>query len=120
MRSLFALGNSRNSFLNSSVCDSSLAQGGPLPVDTTVATTKTNVEIVVYPNPFTSQINVTYKNSEENINSVARLYDVTGKIIISQTIQSQKTTIIVNNLLPGIYILKISGTEKQQIFKLLK
>ena len=33
MRSLFALGNSRNSFLNSSVCDSSLAQGGPLPTD---------------------------------------------------------------------------------------
>src|SRR5664280_2794851 len=64
MRSLFALGNSRNSFLNSSVCDSSLAQGGPLPSDST--TTSDNITISVYPNPFSNQVTINC-NNEANI-----------------------------------------------------
>ena len=59
MRGLFALGNPRNSFLNSSVCDSTLAMGGPLPIDT--VGTQADVEVSVFPNPFNSQININYK-----------------------------------------------------------
>ncbi len=116
MRSTFALGRPHNSFLNSSVCDSSLAQGGPLPEDTIVS----NVEISVYPNPFSNEIIITSKNSADVTGKLMKLYDVTGKLLTSQIIKSQKTSILANSLLAGMYFLKIEGTQKPQVFKLIK
>ncbi len=118
MRSTFALGQPHNSFLNSFVCDSSLAQAGPLPVDTTV--TASNVEISVYPNPFTNEVSVVSKNATSLIGKTIRLYDITGKLLSTQSIKLQKTTIRVNNLPAGMYFLKIEGTQKPQVFKLIK
>src|SRR6185312_8926897 len=60
MRSLFALGNFRNSFLNSSVCDSSQAEGGLLPADSSAISNK--ITISIYPNPFSDQVTVSSKN----------------------------------------------------------
>jgi hypothetical protein len=86
MRSLFALGNSRNSFLNSSVCDSSLAQGGPLPADTTAS--KDNITISVYPNPFSNQVTINCNNEADINGKTVKLYDVTGKLFIVQNAHS--------------------------------
>jgi hypothetical protein len=115
MRSLFAAGNSRNSFLNSSVCDSSLAQGGPLPSDSA-----SNVSVSVYPNPFTNQIIISGRQLVDVNGKTAFLYDITGKLIIKQTIQAQTSTIMANNLSSGMYILKIEGGSDAKIFKLVK
>lgn len=116
MRSLFALGNPRNSFLNSSVCDSAQAQGGPLPKDTVT----TNISITVYPNPFTTQVTVNCPNITEMMGKTIKLYDVTGKLFNSQRIQSGKTIINVSNVPAGIYLLKVEGGSKLQVFKLIK
>ncbi len=118
MRSTFALGQPHNSFLNSYVCDSSLAQAGPLPVDTAITLSK--VEITVYPNPFSNEISISSKNSSDLIGKPVKLYDVTGKLLNSQIIKLQKTSISVNNLPAGIYFLKIDGTKTPQVFKLIK
>ncbi|MEO8765203.1 MAG: M43 family zinc metalloprotease [Ginsengibacter sp.] len=116
MRSLFALGGARNSFLSSAVCDSSLAQAGPLPADTAVSTN----DIAVYPNPFTNQVTISSKNGADAVVKTARIYDITGKLFLLQTLQSQKTSLILNGLPKGIYILKIDGGNRTHIFKLIK
>ena len=118
MRSLFALGNFRNSFLNSSVCDSSLAQGGPLPTDS--VTTSNNIVISVYPNPFSNQLTISGKNESDITGKTVKLYDVTGRLYISKAITSQKTTMNVGNLPSGMYILKVEGGNSPQVFKLIK
>ncbi len=116
MRSLFAKGNARNSFLSSSVCDSSNAQGGPLPAvddsDSLVVTT--------YPNPFYNEITIFSKNASMLVGKIVRLYNVTGKLCLLQTIKSQKTTLQVSNLPSGIYFLKIEGGKKPLVFKVVK
>ena len=118
MRGQFAAGNARNSFMNNvSVCDSSLAQGNEVADSGVVAIT---LNISVYPNPFTSQINISYKKAVENLNSAAKLYDMTGKLLITQAIQKQTTIINVNALPQGIYILKVEGNNASQVFKLIK
>jgi len=116
MRGMFALGGFRNSFLNSSVCDSSLASGGPIDKDST----SINFAISVYPNPFSNQIIISCKNPVEVIGKTVKLYDVTGKLFAVQILQSQKTTINVNNLPAGMYFLKVEGGNKPQIYKLIK
>lgn len=118
MRSLFALGNARNSFLNSSVCDSSLAQGGPLPSDS--STTANNITVSVYPNPFSNQVNISCKNEVDINGKTIKLYDVTGKLFLTQVITTQKTSINVSNLPSGMYFLKVEGGNAPKVFKLIK
>jgi Secretion system C-terminal sorting domain/Pregnancy-associated plasma protein-A len=116
MRSMFALGGPRNSFLNSSVCDSSLAQGGPLPEDSITS----NSDISVYPNPFSYQVTISYKNKVDIPGKTAKIYDVTGKLFSVQILTSQKTSIALNNLPNGMYFLKIEGGNNPAVFKLIK
>lgn len=116
MRSQFALGSPRNSFLNSNVCDSSLAQGGPVPHDTITV----EMKVSVYPNPFTNQVIITSGNAGDLIGRTLKLYDVTGKLFVSKILDAQKTTLQVANLPAGIYVIKIEGLKSQGVFKLIK
>jgi hypothetical protein len=116
MRGMFALGGPRNSFLNSSLCDSSLAQGGPLPTDSVAV----GASVSVYPNPFTNQVTINYKNAADAPGKILKIFDVTGKLYYEQIIKSQKTNILLNNLPNGIYFLKIDGGNKPLVFKLIR
>lgn len=118
MRGLFALGNPRNSFLNSSVCDSSLAQGGPLPKDST--TNANSINVSVYPNPFANQITIKAKTEAEINGKTLKLYDITGKLFLTQTISAQTTSINVTSLPSGMYFLKVEGGNAPKVFKLIK
>ena len=116
MRELFALAGPRNSFLNSNVCDSSKAEGGPVVVDSTTSSFK----IKTYPNPFNNSITIA---SDKGLNVIGRhlkIYNVAGKLIISQLIQSQSTTLNVSNLPSGIYILKVENENGNFVYKLVK
>ncbi|MDQ6842806.1 MAG: M43 family zinc metalloprotease [Bacteroidota bacterium] len=116
MRSQFALGNSRNSILRANVCDSSLAQGGPLPIDSTENTP----DIKIYPNPFTNTVVIQSQNSTDLIGKTIKLYDAAGKLFVDQKLQSQKTVISLSQFLPGIYFMKIEGLKNLKVFKLIK
>ena len=118
MRSLFALGNVRNSFLNSAVCDSSLASSGPLPSDTS---SHEIIALSVYPNPFVNEINIVGTSLNDVNGRTVTLYDITGKLFISQKISSQKTSLNVSELPAGMYLLKLNGgTDGPRLYKLVK
>ncbi|MGN6543019.1 MAG: M43 family zinc metalloprotease [Ginsengibacter sp.] len=115
MRSLFASGGLRNSFLNSTVCDSSNAEAGPLPkpIDSVL-------KIIIYPNPFNNVIYVTANQDKDIVGKVLKLYSITGKLYLKQTIESANTVANVNNLPSGIYILKIQGKNDEHVYKVVK
>ncbi len=115
MRSQFAAGHPRNSILQSNVCDSSLATGGPIPEEPGINSTT----ISIYPNPFTSEIIVQSEDASIT-GKVLELFDITGKRYISQKITSLKTTILANHLRPGIYLIKITGDKKTEVYKVIK
>ncbi|MEO8860648.1 MAG: M43 family zinc metalloprotease [Ginsengibacter sp.] len=116
MRGQFAVGNFRNSFLNSSACDGSLAQGAPLPQDSIA----NNSTVFVYPNPFNDQITITGKVPSDIIGKTAKIYSITGQLFLTQKLQSEKTTLTIHNMPHGIYILKLEDNGKPLVFKLLK
>jgi len=116
MRSLFALGNARNSILNSSVCDGSLAKPGPDP-DTTVTSP---IKISIYPNPFNDHFIIHSNEAKNMIGVKIRIYDVTGKLFVQQTITSSDAQINTATLPAGIYILKLEGQIIPKVFKLVK
>lgn len=116
MRGQFALGHARNTILNSSVCDSSVLQGAPLPTDSV----ESEIKISIFPNPFASQITINSNNASDLIGKKIKLYDITGKIYLTETLQSQSTTIPLYKMPAGVYFLKIDGLRKPSVFKLVK
>jgi Pregnancy-associated plasma protein-A/Secretion system C-terminal sorting domain len=116
MRSLFAAGAPRNSFLNSFACDSSLAQGGPLPDTAEIVT----AGLTVYPNPFNDQVTVNYKNLKDIAGKTIRVYDVMGKVVFEQAAQAQQTVISLHQLAAGVYFLHIQGALNAPVMKLVK
>ncbi len=117
MRGMFALGQPRNSFLISTTCDSSNAiEAAPLPT----VPEKIPPNITIYPNPFSSIIKIASNSQTTITGKILRLYDVTGKLYQTETILSENTTLNVNSLPAGIYILKIEGDSGSFVYKLVK
>ncbi|HEY9342273.1 MAG TPA: T9SS type A sorting domain-containing protein, partial [Hanamia sp.] len=116
MRSLFAKGNPKNSFLNSIACDSSDVEAGPiLPPDNI-----NDMVITTYPNPFINEVTISTKSTVDITGRVLKLYSAVGKLCSTQILQSQKTTLHLNNLPSGIYFLRIEGGKNPLVYKLVK
>lgn len=78
------------------------------------------LEAKVFPNPVVNNLNLSIKNFDfENLNY--QLYDIQGKLINSQNITSDQTTIDVENNPSGIYLLKVNSNSKEiKSFKIIK
>jgi hypothetical protein len=117
MRGLFALGNIRNSFLNSNVCDSSNAEEGPLPIK---PSPPTSLKITTYPNPFNSEITISANIETAVVGKVLKLYNIEGRLFVTQIIQSQNTMLDLSRIPSGMYFLKIESDTGNLIYKLIK
>ena len=78
------------------------------------------LKIVIYPNPFNSVINISSNKDSEVVGRILKLYDVSGKLYLTQIIQSKNTILNVSHLGSGIYILKIEGESGIHIYKVMK
>jgi len=65
--------------------------------------------INMYPNPATTHFMIESHSAEKQLLNV---FDVTGKLMHTQTIQNGMTIIDANNLAPGIYNVSIWGNER--------
>lgn len=119
MRSAFALNGSRNSFLNSFACDSSLASGGPLPIDTT-SLVKPLPGVKIYPNPVQDKLNIIPVNKYDLTGKNCSIYNVQGNLVKQKTLVSNHEKIDLSTLQSGIYILKIGTGDDKKIMKVIK
>lgn len=113
MRSLFALGKARNSFLNSHVCDPGQASGGPLPTDT-VSTEVKESGFSVYPNPAVNIVTVSPKGSFALANKTIFVYNMQGKLVLTHKFYFNSEKVNVASLPAGVYILSC-GEGKERI-----
>ncbi len=81
-------------------------------------------DISIYPNPFTSELNIETVNTENTISTV-QIIDISGRVLISQTeavtiglgtIKLSNTS----NLAAGIYLVKISTNGVVKTMKIVK
>lgn len=73
----------------------------------------------VYPNPSKDgRFNVQLK--EQLQDAALTVYDITGKVVYSQPVKAQNTTINLSHLPTGQYIGKLQSKEKTGVFKLVK
>ncbi|MDQ6755433.1 MAG: zinc-dependent metalloprotease, partial [Bacteroidota bacterium] len=117
MRSMFAIGGSKNSFLNSTVCDSSSSvQRGAAFVDSSAS----KLMISLYPNPASKFINIESKNPNDLVGKIITIYNSFGAEITSQMMFLQKNTISINQLPVGMYYLKVGEGKEVKTIKFIK
>jgi hypothetical protein len=76
-----------------------------------------SLEIIAYPNPAQDYVILKIKNYEvENLSY--QLYDVNGSIIKDNKVEGNETTIVMQNLKPSAYFLKV--TDKNKVIKTFK
>jgi hypothetical protein len=117
MRGMFALGSVRNSFLNSSECNSVLPEDGS-PASDSALITKTVISL--YPNPARNSICIDATNNTELVGKMLKIYTVLGVEVKSQLLASQKNIIEVNNFSAGMYIVKIGEGHEVKIMRFVK
>lgn len=65
------------------------------------------IELNVFPNPASNNLNISFKNESQNIAQL-RVVDMTGKTIYSENVSDGQAQINISNLTPGVYYLRIS------------
>ncbi|GEM_PF-2205938 len=75
-----------------------------------------NQKTKYYPNPVINDFTIESKNI---INQV-QIYDLTGRLVLDQKVNSQKVKLNLSQLTNGTYIVKILGTDESESIKIIK
>jgi hypothetical protein len=103
----------------------SVAEGVQQPYEISVVTgleeaKDINLLISAFPNPATDYLTLEVKNFNlANLNF--QMYDMHGKLIQSKKIEGAQTNIVMSNLPPAIYFIKVMQSENEiKTFKIIK
>ena len=75
--------------------------------------------INIYPNPFNSSITVDFQDTGFKKYSL-RVFDISGKLYYNNTYESGITTISLNQLNPGFYLLQLQDADRVFQFKVIR
>lgn len=79
-----------------------------------------NLTVTIYPNPTIDYLILSI-NEFDISNLSYQLYDINGKIIQSEKIMGNQTSIVMSNYLPATYFLRvIQGDKEVKMFKIIK
>lgn len=115
MRAQFALNGFRNSFLNSTACESA----GPIPVDS-ASLPKPTPYVEVYPNPAKSDLNLKEINGYELVGKTLVILSTSGHVLVKKTIVNANDKISINNFQSGVYIMIIGDGADRIVKKIIK
>ena len=103
----------------------SVAQGVQQPFEISVVTAieeakGINLSVSAYPNPTTDYLTLEVKEFELS-NMSFQLYDMSGKLLQSEKITGNQTSIVMSNLVPATYFVKVIQDNKEvKTFKIIK
>jgi uncharacterized protein (TIGR02145 family) len=71
----------------------------------------------VFPNPFTDMLNVLW---EHDLPALAQVFDPSGRVLREVLLTGTRTSIQLEDLLPGMYVLRIQGKSVQGTAKIIR
>jgi hypothetical protein len=103
----------------------SVAEGVQQPYEISVVTAieeakGINLSVSAYPNPTTDYLTLEVKEFDLS-NLSFQLYDMNGKLLLNEKITGNQTSIVMSNLVPATYFVKvIQGSKEVKTFKIIK
>ncbi len=111
------------SYTNITNPNGTINEGVQQPYDITIGIPENNnisLSYTVYPNPTVSTVNLKIENQVID-NLSFQLYDISGKLLINQKINSTETTLEMSSFDAAYYFLKVIDSNKEvQTFKIIK
>ncbi|MEA3447187.1 MAG: T9SS type A sorting domain-containing protein [Synergistota bacterium] len=112
----------------------SVAQGVQQPFEISVVTAieeakGINLTVMAYPNPTTDYLTLSIDNSVKTSHDLSQLsyqlYDMNGKLLQNEKITGNQTSIVMSNLVPATYFVKVVKTnhdlsQEVKTFKIIK
>jgi hypothetical protein len=77
-------------------------------------------DVLIYPNPSKDFINVSILNPAVSYTATAKLYNVSGQLVIYKTVKNGSNKIDIKNLSAGVYYLAIADAEENKKYKIVK
>ena len=112
-------------YTTSSGSSGTISQGVQQPFEISVVTgleeaKGINLTVSAYPNPTTDYLTLEVKDFELSTLHF-QLYDMSGKLLQSKKITGNQTSIVMSNLVPATYFVKvIQGNKEVKTFKIIK
>lgn len=76
-------------------------------------------DLVVYPNPASSYVQIALNNATQNIRSIV-IYDLLGKKVLeTNSVTSNEITLNTSSLIKGVYLLEINANSNERLVKKL-
>lgn len=89
-------------------------------IDAIENTTNYNLTSSVYPNPVSDQLQLKIENVSITDLSF-KILDINGQLLVHKKIESNTTSIDMNNFAPAVYFLKVLNSNKEAItYKIVK
>lgn len=79
-----------------------------------------DLNILIYPNPTTSSINLHITDNEQALQGEAKIYNSSGAQLMSIPVVQQQTTVNMSHLPSGIYIIILNINKKTTQWKIIK
>ena len=84
-----------------------------------------NLSVSAYPNPTTDYLTLTINDNVKTRHALSllsyQLYDMSGKLLQSKKITGNQTSIVMSNLVPATYFVKVIQSNKEvKTFKIIK
>jgi len=84
-----------------------------------------NLSVSAYPNPTTDNLTLSIDNSVKTNHDWSQLsyqlYDMQGKLLQSEKITGNQTSIVMSNLVPATYFVRVIQNSKEvKVFKIIK
>ncbi|MDD4761290.1 MAG: T9SS type A sorting domain-containing protein, partial [Bacteroidaceae bacterium] len=102
-----------------------VAQGVQQPFEISVVTgieeaKGINLSVLAYPNPTTDYLTLEVKEFELS-NLSFQFFDMNGKLLQSEKITGNQTSIVMSNYVPATYFVKVSSKNREvKTFKIIK
>jgi hypothetical protein len=89
-------------------------------VNTTILPTQSfaiDSKMQIYPNPATNEVTI---NHNDLTNVAVKVTDISGKLVINQTLNQTSSTVSISDLNAGVYLFTITSNEGQTTKKIVK
>lgn len=71
-----------------------------------------NNAVTIYPNPFTTSIDIRINDASQLNNCELKIYNILGVVVINKLITKQLTSLETSKLPSGIYLYKVNSNNK--------